>query len=277
MAAITSKKAIRIVLAIILMLSFAVSLSACGKDASATKKGGSLSITYDEIEKEGREGIFVLNRDESFTPILADMPGFSGETDKADLTRFVWYTDNKTNITGLIPTVTPGTPLVAIYDSTEEMPAYWYLEKYKDKGYTIGAHIYLTEEKAMRMVVDDTLASSSAEARLTELAGKDEEYTIDWISGTSNNKLPIDNVDNNIYALLGFDKDKLFTFKIFRGTKTEQMDIYADTHIFQSVRYIELNNPFKKTSKGYFIINLPLNLADGYYYLSDIGFFRYQK
>ena len=187
--------------------------------------------------------------------------------------RYVWFTDSKTDISSLIPTVTPSTPLVAIYDSTNEMPDKWYLEKYTNRGYTIGAHISLDEDDTMLLQGNEMLTSTSAAKVLGNIVGKDDLYEIHEISGSP--VLPVDNVDNNMNILLGTEKNKLYTLKFFRGTKEEVADIYADTRIFQSSKYVELNSPFKKTSKGYFIINLPMNLDDGYYYLSDIGFFKY--
>lgn len=267
-----NKKIRSLALLFIFILSV-FTLSACGKGSIASKDGNSLSLTMDEIEKDSRSGLFVLNKDNTFSPVITDLPGYAGETDKASNDRYVWFTDSKTDISSLIPTVTPSTPLVAIYDSTNEMPDKWYLEKYTNRGYTIGAHISLDEDDTMLLQGNEMLTSTSAAKVLGNIVGKDDLYEIHEISGSP--VLPVDNVDNNMNILLGTEKNKLYTLKFFRGTKEEVADIYADTRIFQSSKYVELNSPFKKTSKGYFIINLPMNLDDGYYYLSDIGFFKY--
>lgn len=267
------KKILYISFFLILLLTISL-LTGCGKSATASKDGTSLALTMEEIEKDNRNGIFVLNKNKTFSPVISDLPGFAGETAEAANDRYVWFTDNSTDISSLIPVATPGTPLVAIYDSTKDMPAVWYLEKYEDKGYTIGAHIFLDEDNTMLIQAADTLSGTSAENELGAASGSDDSYEISEISGSP--VLPIDNIDNNMGILLGTQANKLYTIKFYRGTKETVTDIYADARIFQSSKYVEMKNPFKKTSQGYFIINLPMNLEDGYYYLADLGFFRYK-
>ena len=270
----TSAKAVLLFMSALMFFS----LTACGnKNANVSSSGNALNLSFNDIEKEGRQGAFVLNKDETFSPIISDVTGYAGTTEASDPSRYVWYTDNNTNVSKLIPVVTQETPLVAIYDSNEDLPSSWYLEKYADKGYTIGAHVYLNDTNQMVIQKKDPLDGTSASKTLSQIEGSDDEYIVDYISGTKDNTLPLENVDNNMQMLLGFDKNKLFTFKFFRGTKTEVVDIYADTRVFQSTKYVALNDPYKKTSQGYFIINMPLNLASGYYYLSDIGLFKYEK
>ena len=117
----------KVTIVLLIGIMMCAMLTGCGKSASATKDGNSLRLSYEDIEKDDGSGIYVLNKDKTFSPILSDMPGYSGSTDRASSERYVWYTDNKTNITSLIPTVTQGTPLVAIYDSSDDMPDEWYL------------------------------------------------------------------------------------------------------------------------------------------------------
>lgn len=248
-------------------------LTACG-GASADKDGNALKMSYEDIEKDNGSGIYILNKDKTFSPILSDMPGYAGSTSESSPNRYIWYTDNETNITSLIPTVTQGTPLVAIYDSDSNMPDDWYLEKYTSKGYTVGMHIVLSDDKTMQISTDDSLSNSSAGDSMSKISnGDDDVYNIEKISGTS--ALPIGNVDNNMQILLGFEKNKNYSFEFYQGTKLQKLTLTADTKVFQSSDYTALKEPYKKTSKGYFIINLPINLKSGYYYLSDIGFFRY--
>lgn len=252
-----------------------IALTGCGKQATATKDGNKVKESYKDIEENKESGIYVLNQDKTFSPILPDLPGYAGSTSKSSSDRYVWYTDNDTNVTNLIPTVTPSTPLVAIYNNTSDMPTDWYIERYKSKGYTVGMHISLADDKTMQIIPEDKLSGTSAASALKKISGDDDEYTINSISGAS--VLPIDNVDNNMMILLGFEKNKEYTFEFYQGTKLRRINMLADTRIFQSSQYIALKDPYKKTSKGYFIINLPINLQSGYYYLSDIGFFRYME
>ena len=111
-----NKKTLYISCILILLLTITL-LTGCGKSATASKDGTSLALTMEEIEKDNRNGIFVLNKDKTFSPVITDLPGFAGETAEATNDRYVWFTDNSTDISSLIPVATPSTPLVAIYDS----------------------------------------------------------------------------------------------------------------------------------------------------------------
>jgi len=77
--------------------------------------------------------------------------------------------------------------------------------------------------------------------------------------------------------LLGLKKDKLYKIRYYQGTKEREVTFQADTKVFQSEKYIPISTPYRKTNRGYFVVNLPLNLANGYYYLSDIGFFAVRR
>ena len=89
--------------------------------------------------------------------------------------------------------------------------------------------------------------------------------------------LPINNVDPNMEMLLGLEKDKLYKIRYYQGTKAREATFAADTKVFQSEKYIPIATPYRKTDSGYFVVNLPVNLADGYYYLSAIGFFEVRR
>ena len=88
-------------------------------------------------------------------------------------------------------------------------------------------------------------------------------------------KLPINNVENNISMLLGLSYGKKYSFKYLQGTKTRAVSITADTYAFRSKEMIPMTAPYKQMENGHFIINFPLGLESGYYYISDLGFFYY--
>ena len=45
--------------------------------------------------------------------------------------------------------------------------------------------------------------------------------------------------------------------------------------VLQSDDVITLNNPYTKSKEGYFRINLPDNLEEGYYYICGKGLFKF--
>lgn len=259
------------------MLIFSLTASGC-KRKIADKDGAALRYSFKDIEKEELEGLFTLNEDETFSPLPDSIPGFAGITEKADASRYIWYTDNGENFTSLIPTVTPETPIVIIYNDDSSMPDKnsWYLERYEALGATIGAHVKLGADKTMYLSEEDILAGTSAKKtfKSDETKSRDEEHELMEVSGASV-KLPIQNVDENINMLLGLTYGKKYTFKYLQGTKTKKVNIIADAYAFQSKEIINLSAPYKQTENGYFIINFPMGLKKGFYYISDQGFFYY--
>lgn len=259
----------------LLILTLMFVFTSCGERKIADEDGASLRYTYAEIEEEGLAGLFTLNKDKTFSPLPTNVPGFAGLTTNSDLSRYIWYSDSVSNFTSLIPIVTTNTPIVAIYGNDQEMPdiGSWYVERYKFLGSTIGAHITLTEDKKMYISVGDSLSGTTASDTFSTEETNDERHEIIEISNAT--ALPINNVDTNMDVLLGLEHNKVYSFKYLQGTKTKAIDLLADTYIFQSYKFIRLYSPYKKTDKGYFVINLPTNLDPGYYYISDLGFFKY--
>ncbi len=242
----------------------------------ADRDGNPLRYSFKDIDDKGLTGVFVHNPDDTFSPAIQNMPGFQGETATNTPDRFLWYVENDQSIGQYIPVVDNKSELVVIYNVDGDLPGSYYLEKYAVKGYTVGAHIRLDESKNMYLCAKDSLAGSQASAMLTKMeANTDDEYTISKISGSD--VLPINNVDPNMEMLLGLEKDKLYKIRYYQGTKAREATFAADTKVFQSEKYIPIATPYRKTDSGYFVVNLPVNLADGYYYLSAIGFFEVRR
>ena len=242
----------------------------------ADKDGNPLRYSYEDIDEKGLTGVFVHNEDGTFSPAIQNMPNFQGVTGEKSSERFVWYVESDESIGQYIPVLNSKSELVVVYNMDGDLPGSYYLEKYGLKGYTIGAHIRLDDDKTMFLCARDCLGGSQAAAMLTKMeSNTDDEYTISQISGSD--VLPINNVDPNMQLLLGLEKDKLYKVRYYQGTKAREATFRADTKVFQSEKYIPIPTPYQRTDNGYFIVNLPLNLTDGYYYLSDIGFFAVKR
>ena len=242
----------------------------------ADEEGNPITYTYEDLEEEGLTGLFVHNEDDTFSPSIQSMPNFDGEASKADSRRFLWYVEGDKSVTDLIPTVGQGSELVVIYNVDGDLRGSYYLEKYAERGYTIGAHFYVATDKSMYLEASDVLRGSQAASVLGSMEeNTDNIYQVESISGTET--LPINNVDQNMELLLGLEKNKLYQVVYYQGTRKKKATFAADAKVFQSERMIPITTPYKKTDYGYFVVNLPQNLADGYYYLSNIGFFKYER
>lgn len=263
-------------LILITLIVIALLLGGCGdKDANVDENGEALNYTMDELETADRTGVFVKNEDGTFSPIFSDIPGYAGGTNEPSKERYLWFTDNTANVTKAIPTVTSKTPLVAIFNSSEEMPKEWRLEQYLDRGYTIGSHVYLDQDQSMYLDIKDMLYDSSANQQISALNPAEEMFRIEAVSGSD--QLPIRNVDPNMSMLLGLEKNKIYRFEFYMGTKLTKVELNADTRIFQGGKITELKNPYRRTEDGFFYLNLPSNLENGYYYVENMGLFSYKR
>lgn len=240
------KKIIGIVLAVL----FAFSLTSCG---SQTMKD---VYTIDEIYSDEAYGFFVKKGD-NFYPVqfLDDHSEF-----------FQWYVGEIK-----IPKVTAKTPLVAVYNKSEDMPTEFFINKYNDLGYTIGANVGIGEDNnSMWMNTYETCPNSNIEAALAS-QDVDEVVELEAI----NDSKPFSNVDTDVNILTGLEKGKYYDLKLYSGTKSLHASaICADTRVFKFIEKTTLDDPLKKTHGQYFIVNLPTNLHKGFYDINGMGMFQ---
>ncbi len=260
---------------IFIMLTFSL-LCSCGEGSVAIsdEKGEPIYYSGSDLsiaDLNGSEGIFVLNPDGTFSPIATGFSGYVESPSASSKDRYLWWTDNETNLSKLIPTYTKGSRLVMIYNSEAALPGEYLLEKYKYLGYTVGTKFYRSDDNSMYIMTDDMLEETSAGRILLEVSDEDS-YKVAAVNRKK--KLPLDNVDNNLGMLLGLEKGATYNFSFYKGTKYVTFNTVADTKAMQSESLIRLENPYTKTKDGYFEINLPENLADGYYYICELGLFR---
>lgn len=264
------------ILVILLALSMSFSLAACkGKETSQDEEAGAIGYSSEEIGLEsfsGNEGIFILSKEGSYQPVIAFTGYKSGK--EASPERYLWFTENQMEILNLVPVVEKGSEVVMVYNSESGIPDSFTLEKYAYKGYTIGAHFYRDVDNSLYIETGGTLLGTYAAESMSNVSDE-KEYLVDRVNESK--LLPLQNIDNNMEMLLGLEKDMLYNFSFYKGTKYVTFTTKADTQVFQSEKMIELENPYEKTEEGYFVINLPDNLENGYYYICGLGMFEYRK
>lgn len=268
------------IIATALFFVLVFTLSSCGpkEDVNPNRTKEMSSYTLDEIYKQKKFGFFVMNGDDTFTPINGNWEGAKNEATMFDSSRYIWVSDSTSNkdeenYSRLTPVVTSETPLVAIFSSSAEMPDSYTLERFKPLGYTIGSKVSLSENEKDMFVSTSEVASSSDFAQIIKGKKLDEMLEVYKINDSA--ELPIQNVDTDVNVLIGLEKNKYYKFNVFVGTSTKELSARADTLVCKSKDVIELQNPIQKTDKGYFKVNLPDNLKTGQYYsLNDFGVFR---
>ena len=265
---------------LLLILAMASAISACGGESTveADKNRHVLRLSVSDLSSEEREGFFVLNEDNTFTPLMTEADGYRGiltEEDASEISsRYLWWTDNQDEKTARIPVVSKDSPLVCYFTSSEHMPASISLEKYREQGYTIGCHFAGETNHSVYLISEEPLKGSFAEEALRQISDE-RSYRINAINGSSN--IPYQNVDHNIGLLLGLEKNAKYELQFYKGTQYVTMTTYADAFVLQAERVLTIQNPYRKTKQGFFYVNLPDSLEEGYYYFNGKGLFWYEK
>lgn len=265
------------------MMIVAISLTACtssDEHVAANKKGDIKCLSLNDIYSNDLHGFYVVNDDETLSPVMAAAEGYSGEAMETDPTRYVWWTnidtkDSSIDYEKLIPVVTEDNPLVLTCKTTDDMPEEFNIEKYQNLGFTIGASVGLSETgESMFFITDETCSKSDF---ATKVEGNELGSTMEIAQINNLQTLPLQNVDTDINKLIGLDENKYYKFKLRIGTRTSSVDFKADTQVMKAEEFISLSIPYQQTDKQYFIISLPDNMEDGYYYINDAGMFKYES
>ena len=110
--------------------------------------------TIDEIYNESAYGFFVMNGDK-FYPL---------KTIEAHDENVKWAVGEVK-----IPKVTKKTPVVAVFKNSSEMPNEYFIEKYNDLGYTLGANIGIGEDDVPAIRGLRGYRGASGDGRLLEV------------------------------------------------------------------------------------------------------------
>lgn len=273
-------KALSLFICLTVLLSFSGCTSSEKTNEYADKNGEAVEYTISEIYENESWGFYVKNKNNTFTPVVP-IDGFSDIADEYDSSRSIWYTDitdrkatNKITYSKAVPKVTDDTPLVAIFDNSDDMPSSYILEEYKPMGYSIGAKVGL-EDDEQTMYMSSTEICSGSSAANAMGSDIDDTLPIESINGEDATNY-ISNVDTNINMLRGLEKNKYYTFQVHIGTQTKSAKLKADTRFFKSKNVLTLEEPLITTNEQYYIVNLPKNLSTGsWYYINDVGAFQY--
>ena len=212
--------------------------------------------TIDEIYNESAYGFFVMNGDK-FYPL---------KTIEAHDENVKWAVGEVK-----IPKVTKKTPVVAVFKNSSEMPNEYFIEKYNDLGYTLGANIGIGEDDvSLWLNTSNTCTGSDIQTAFSG-QGLDDMVEVEAVNDTK----PYNNIDTDVNILTGLEKGKYYDLKIFSGTQSlHAKAICADTRVFKLVEKTSITDPLVKTHNRYFVVNLPTNLHKGFYSLNNEGMFQ---
>lgn len=259
------------VLITLIIAMFCLTLTACSEKQTLTNEKGEM-LMY-SLKDLSENGFYVHDKKEdTFTPLMNASDDYGGLTLEYDPYRYIWFGSDEYDLEALIPKVDADRYELVLYQVNEsDMPESYVLERYKKAGYTLGVKFGFGDTgNEMFMMPKETCESSMAASILTE---DDEFLPVYTINGKK--KLPLNNIDTDICVLLGLEKGKKYDLQYFDGTRLKEATLLADTVVFKAKQLLELESPLKKTEKGYFVVKLPVNLKNGYYYINDVGLFKF--
>lgn len=164
-----------------------------------------------------------------------------------------------------------------VFTDISSRPSTFIFYKYDEMGYTVGTDFQvITETTDLKSPViitfgsnrnpfspiGDYLAtyvtSSGENVKITEINGIDFKTSMLTSSG----------------YLKGLTKDAMYKLTFYQGTYYKDITIKADSLLlYQSGKYS--TSSYSEMESNYFILNLPAEMPNGYYYLEGFGLFKY--
>ncbi len=151
------------------------------------------------------------------------------------------------------------------------MPSDYWLERFKDQGYTIG-FLRLSEDKSGKIHLKTSNGGHTAPApsSATNLdLENNQDIIVDAIGGK---KLTSENLSPS-GTVLGLVKDQTYKTDIYSGTNYIGDEYTADVQALTSYELFEVTD--YSLGDGYTIVTFPKNLQSGYYYVNGMGMFKY--
>ena len=189
----------------------------------------------------------------------------------------LWFTsDNDMNI----PTLYPGDKLV--YVSSEKIPydgIEW--EHYADYGYSIGV-VNMVKDKSghYRIENENGDSSSSKDGFLAFLYDKSDASVLSKYASTSIflNKLgDVEVRENNVSdcgVIANLEKNATYVCEWYTGTYYQDYEMTANIHPFVAFETFKTYD-YEFLHSNCISITIPSWFTTGYYYVQDLGLFRY--
>lgn len=257
---------------LLIVITLTLSFTACSKQELADRRGEMLFYDQDELT----DGFYIRNEDGTFTPVMHGAEGYGGMVLESSLDRYLWFTENTLAMKSLIPVLNKKTELVAVFSDDSAMPPAYTLEKYKERGYTIGVKFYKDGTRMyFKTRSDDICSDSQIGMGITGTQNLPAEVVLSEFNEKSS--MPFSSIDQNLNMLLGLKENGKYQIGFYVGTYFMSKEAIADTLVFQSEQIYQLTSPFKKTKEGYFVVKMPETVGEGYYYICDAGLLYYDK
>lgn len=241
-----------------LALTMAFGLTACGESNVISYEGQTIEAAP--------AGTYVLSSKDGLAyPTLAE-----GQTEDTD--HWFLFESQLENIAEL------GAKDQLIYTNIEERPTSFTFYKFDELGYTVGTsfdvYTETSDAKSPTIITFGTSRnvfspiSSYLDTYVTDKIN--ENVKITKINGI---KMKTSMLTSAGY-LKGLTKDAMYKFTFYQGTYYKSITVKADSLLlYKSGKYATTS--YSEMESNYFIINLPTDMPNGYYYLEGFGIFKY--
>lgn len=267
----------------LIIVTFTLIFTGCGMQSSSTEpvEHHATPVTADKL----KNGIYVYKHKSGMYIKLYDPFEDMSTNNKNDSTafsnveettsqNFIWeaYSDKK------IPTIEKGDKLV--YKSTKLAPQPIALTPISDYGYTVGVSLFYNSGDGTWCIPNDSTygyCSNSTFAQAIAEHNYDPSSTTIRVSDIGGTKIT-NKLVSNIGTIKHLKINKRYKLGLYQGTVYKQITVKPDTHVWalsdDDSNVIVENYSF--THKGYVIANLPKKMINGYYYIYDVGMFKYK-
>lgn len=201
-----------------------------------------------------------------YEPYLATRT-FTSSYSASDDTRIIWMMEGEES---LIPTLYKGEAIV--FSTSKSLPEDIKVERFKDIGYTIGLAGFNAVQSGQitqyTANMNNMLLNTDAYNNLSVIEAA--TLTVAELDGN-----PVTKNDFTYGGVLAdLKKGQSYLLGLYIGSYYNELEIKADARAFVSDSQIVLNE-ISLTKNGYYSVRATEDMESGYYYLPDIGIFRY--
>lgn len=149
-----------------------------------------------------------------------------------------------------------------------------FLERFKDMGYSIGFYNaeYDRDNNSLNFdLIESGIKGTDAFEIMSGLESRDIR-----VVEVNHQPLSVDNANFDSGVLVGMKKNEKYTISLYSGTYYHEIDITADTQMFQSFEMYSFGSDYiQDTPNGYRSFSMPTVLKSGYYAIDMSGLYRY--